>query len=233
MIESGESARCGRRAPEKKVVRRRRADAVRNRRKLVEAAESVLAERGLDMTLDEVAAAAGVGVGTVYRHFANKQELIDDLLTRTLEELAAAAEVATREVDAWSGLARWLEYACGRVAGNRGLSAALSELLDRATASARYEETIEPALIQLLERAKADGAVRPDVEVADVCAAVTMVHGIAILTEPVLPENWRRYLALLLAGMRASTVPQSPLPSTPLTPDQMRRARAAAADRRK
>ena len=88
-----------------------RRDAERNRQRILQAASEVFTERGLDVSLDEVARYAGVGVGTVYRRFRTKEDLVEALFVDRIEEVAALAEEAARAADPWSGLACFMEEA--------------------------------------------------------------------------------------------------------------------------
>src|SRR3954470_3515659 len=98
-------------APTVFLVATLRRDAERNRRRILEAARRGFAERGLGITLDEIARLAGVGVGTVYRRFPNKELLIDALFEERIGEVVALARAAAGDEDAWRGLSRFLEGA--------------------------------------------------------------------------------------------------------------------------
>ncbi len=104
-------------------VRPLRRDAERNRQRMLQAASEVFTERGLDVSLDEVARHAGVGVGTVYRRFRTKEDLVEALFVDRIEEVAALAEDAAEAPDPWTGLAS-LHGAGGRDAGRRQRPAA-------------------------------------------------------------------------------------------------------------
>src|SRR5690349_10755797 len=97
-----------------------RADAERNRQRIIEAARRVFAERGLSATLDDVAAAAGVGVGTVYRRFPNKDELVEALFVDRIDQMVALAERASEIEDPWEAFETFLTQAAELNAGDRG-----------------------------------------------------------------------------------------------------------------
>lgn len=99
----------------------RRKDAERNRRRLLAAAREVFRDRGVAATLNDVAHHAGLGVGTVYRHFANKEELIDALFEDMVETVDRYVHEAADEPDAWLGLTRALRQVCEVQAFDRGL----------------------------------------------------------------------------------------------------------------
>src|SRR3954451_22140120 len=98
-----------------------RADAERNRARLLEAARELFAERGIDVTMDDIAHHAVVGVGTAYRRFGSRDELIGALFEARMEEYVALAEDALREPDAWAALAGFLERSTAMQAADRGL----------------------------------------------------------------------------------------------------------------
>ena len=97
-------------APERPL----RADAARNKRLIMDAARELYAEEGIDVTLDDVARRAGVGVGTVYRRFANKEQLIDGVFEQNFADIAAATEASLANPDPWNGLVSFAEFACSR-----------------------------------------------------------------------------------------------------------------------
>ena len=116
------SAYCygARMPPEDTTERPLRKDAERNRERLLAAASEVFAQRGLDVTMHDIAAHAGVGVGTAYRRFANKQEVIEALFEQRLDKVAALAEEALEDRDAWHGLCTYLERVLRRFQEGRG-----------------------------------------------------------------------------------------------------------------
>src|SRR3954467_3931487 len=99
-----------------------RKDAALNRERLLAAARELFAERGLDVTLNEIAHHAGVGVGTAYRRFANKEEVIDALFEERLQDVASVAKEALSATDAWAGLVSFLERSLHMQFGDRGLT---------------------------------------------------------------------------------------------------------------
>src|ERR1700751_1488137 len=98
-----------------------RRDADRNRQRILAAAAGVFTERGLDATLDEVARAAGVGIGTVYRRFPDKETLVAELFRDRIDALVTAAENACTDPDPWRALVTYLEFAAASLAGDLGL----------------------------------------------------------------------------------------------------------------
>lgn len=195
-----------------------RKDAVRNRQALVDAARTVFAHRGLDATLDDVAREAGVGVGTAYRHFANKRELAAAIMEESIDEVVAAAERALRADDPWKGLVDVLESALVLQTGDRGLREVLMSAKDAELAERLQARVTEP-FARVLERAKAAGAVRSDVMPADFGLVISMLCAVAEFGGDTAPMLWRRYLALVLPGFRPDA---PPLPGEALSEAEFR-----------
>ncbi|MFJ9246830.1 TetR/AcrR family transcriptional regulator [Streptomyces sp. NPDC101776] len=181
-----------------------RRDAELNRRRLMVAAREVFRDRGLAATLDDVARHAGLGVGTAYRHFANKEELVDAVFEDMIDQVEASAREAAADPDPWHGLASSLEKVCELQAHDRGLREVMLGTGKAAQRHALVDRRIRPLVDPLIARAKEQGALRADVEPLDLPMIQLMVAAIADRTG--VPDLWRRYLRLLLDGMR--TQPQ-------------------------
>jgi AcrR family transcriptional regulator len=198
-----------------------RRDAERNRQRILVAASQVFTERGLDATLDEVARAAGVGVGTVYRRFPDKEALVAELFRDRIDALVTVAEEACRALDPWHGLVCYLEYAAGALAGDLGLR----QLMMYATYNGeqvRYAcERMRPVITRLVEQAQAAGDVRADFRASDVKMIAYMLGSIAEYAALVTPEVWRRYLTLLVDGLRPARDGVTPLPVPAPTVDDL------------
>lgn len=174
-----------------------RRDAVRNYHRIVAAAREVLGESGADASMEEIAARAGVGVGTVYRRFASKDALIDELLRLAADEVLGAAERALARTDG-RGLEELLR-AIGQSFADHARYASLLLGRRRDTAAGRR---IRAAIDELTRRAAAAGTVRPDVTGNDVMALIWAMRGL-IQTTGETAEAWPRFLAIHLAGLRA------------------------------
>jgi AcrR family transcriptional regulator len=188
-----------------------RLDAARNQERIVAAAAAAFAELGGDVTLDEVARRAGVGVATVYRRFRNRDQLVRAVVAHVLAaEIEPVAAVETD--DPWRDLAATLEASVAAVAAHRDVVALAHaaggidvDVVDR------YLHRLD----RLLSRARAAGLVRPELEPRDVAVAVVMVlatirrdvGGDGAVKTDAASGDWRRYLALLLDGMRPAPVP--------------------------
>ena len=198
-----------------------RRDAERNRQRILTAANALVAEVGLGITHNDIARAAEVGVGTVYRRFPDRQELIDELFDERVDRIIALVDAALTIEDPWQGL-------CAFVAGNLELQASdrgLQEIMhgdNRATELAqRAGRRVGPAVRQLVERAHASGQLRPDVGVEDFPLIQEMVGAVIDHSRRIDPNLWRRALALVLDGYRADTQQREPLPGTTPTPEQI------------
>ncbi len=181
---------------------RLRADAQRNRDRLVATATALFVEGGVDVALEEVARRAGVGIGTLYRHFPTREALIEAVYREENEAMAEAAESFARELPPDEALARWLQRSLDYMATKRGLGEHLRLLLrDKPELLVtRQGGGFVQALRGLVDAAVAAGAIRADVEVEDIMQAMAGIY-----SAPAAPD-WRarsgRVLDLLMDGLR-------------------------------
>ena len=208
-----------------------RRDAERNRQRILAAAAEVLSERGLDATLDEVARAAGVGVGTVYRRFPDKESLIEELFRDRIDAMVIAAEQAFTEPDPWQALVSYLEFAISLMAGNAGLRQILMFSTYGKQRVAYARGRMQPVVTKLVERAQASGDLRPDFAGTDVKMIVFMMSSLAEYTSPSRPDLWRRYLTLLIDGLRPGRDTVTALPAAGPTPEDIEAAMCSHAQR--
>lgn len=185
-----------------------RADAVRNRELILQTAAVVFAEQGLDAGYDEIARRAGIGVGTVYRRFPERAELVQALFVSRIEEMVAIAEEAAQRRDAWEGLTWFLEKAVERQVADRGLKEVLVSTIPDDTHMTIGRERLGPLIESMVDRAQADGTLRPDVESTDLGIQLMLMSS---MSTPAQPDLWRRYLVLMIDGLRAHPG-QAPLP---------------------
>lgn len=203
-----------------------RSDAERNRKRILAAAAELFAAQGLDASLEGIAARAGVGIGTVYRRFGDREGLIDALFEERIDAVAALAERALETEDPWEGLEIFLRESSALHVADRGLrDAVLSPERGRERA-ARARERVAPLAARLLERAREDGRLRADLDAFDVPMLQLMLGAVADFTRDVAPGLWQRFLGILLDGMRATRDAPTPLPSEPLDADRYARAMA-------
>ena len=196
-----------------------RKDAEANRRRLLIAARELFAERGLDVTLHDIAARAGVGVGTAYRRFANKGEIMDALFGLQVEEISRLADQALADPDPWRALVTYLEQVMTLQAKDRGLAQILSGRRIRPEQHDWSRSVIAPKVNAITARAKEAGALRDDVEGTDLVFIQVGLNAIAERSREVSPELYRRYLHLMLDSIRAHP-DQLDLPVSALTVEQ-------------
>ena len=185
-----------------------RRDAARNRELILEAAAEVFAELGIEAGYDEIARRACVGVGTVYRRFPERGELVRALFASRIEEIVAIAEEAAHRPDSFDALAWFLERALERQVADRGLKEVMVGSVAKDESRALGRELLGPVMERLVARAQADGGLRADIDVADLGLQLMVMSSMSTAAQP---DLWRRYLALLLDGLR-SHPDQRPLP---------------------
>ncbi len=178
-----------------------RADARRNRDKLIAAAKDLYAETGADVSLDAVARRAGVGAGTLYRHFPTREALVEAAYRSEVAELSAAADdlLATRPPDV--ALAEWMDRFVAYAAAKRGMRAALQSVVASGSdifADARRQNLATVAT--LLAAGAEAGTIRPDVEAEDVLRATSVVWQFD--DQPGWDEQARGVLRLIMDGLR-------------------------------
>ncbi len=191
-----------------------RADAERNRRRILAAAAAVIARDGVDAAVDAIAREAGVGMGTLYRRFACKDDLVRAILDEraeiTLGEMGAAAAGG----DPWEALAGTLTALAGGFAGDQGLFDAVAEAGGRPQLlelRSRFLDAMAPPLAA----ARKAGMVRDDVTVTDLVTLASIVARVPPSAREVDPRIWERFLGVVLDGLRpgsAHDLPRAPLP---------------------
>lgn len=191
-----------------------RADAERNRRRVLDAAARVFAERGAAATLNDVARVAGVGVGTVYRKFPDKEAMLDALFDNKIDALVRLADEAASVENAGTALRGFLLGLMEMRATDRGLDAILMAPGRSARFSQALSRHFAPTVDRLVARAISAGELRPDFIGQEVCLLGFMVGKVADITRSTDPDAWRRYAQLLVDGTRpsAGTQPLSPAP---------------------
>ena len=204
-----------------------RADAARNRTRLLEAARVVFAERGLDATMDEIARRAGVGVGTAYRRFRNRDDVINALLEERLDDFMGIVDDALAEPDPWRALTGFLERSMEMQAEDRGFKELQLQSADGRERLRAFRARLRPLVAELMRRARDAGELRDDVVEDDVILVSLMTGAVADFATGVEPQLWRRALAIQLDGLRARRADPTPLPVGPLAPAQADRAMAA------
>jgi len=154
-------------------VRRPRADAVRNRERVLEAAKAVFSAGGPDASLEAVARRAGVGIGTLYRHFPTREALFEAVYRREVEQLGELAEQLKNEAAPVDALRSWLRSNVEFVATKKGMSAALALAVQSSSELHAYSfDRLTKAIGALLDRAVAAGEIRSDISPEDILRAL-------------------------------------------------------------
>ncbi|MEU6329924.1 helix-turn-helix domain-containing protein [Streptomyces sp. NPDC047049] len=182
--------------------RRLRRDAEANRQRTLRAAREVFAERGLAVNLDDIARHAGVGVATSYRLFGNKQALINELFEERVDALVAFAEQALAHDDPWEGFVSLLTMALDEMAADRGLREVVFSEVGGRPLVARARRKFVPASDAVMRRAQDAGLLRPDLATTDLPLIFYMVSCAIQHTQPASTAVWRRYLTIVLDGLR-------------------------------
>ena len=201
-----------------------RRDAEQNRQRITAAAREVFAQRGFGATLDEIAEHAGLGVGTVYRRFPNKNALIDALFEETAERLVDLARIAAQAQNAWEGLVGFLTDVAKLQVVDRGMRDLILSGRVSPERSAIMRDTIKPLIDPLVQRAQDQGELRRDFDGSDIAVLQLMISAAFEFTRPCAPDGWRRYLTLLFDGIRERRDAPTPLPEPPLDEDSLERA---------
>src|SRR5437899_512093 len=193
--------------PPAPVVRVLRADARRNRKRVLEAARRCMARKGTDAQIDEIARLAGVGVGTVYRHFPTKDDLIEALAMARFERLAELAREALEGEDAWLAFETFMRASARIQSEDRALSEVLTS---RPETMARAAESVDilGLVAEMMGRGQAAGVIRADADPRDVPMLMCALAG----TYRNPHTNPERYIGIVLDGLRAPGAGHAELP---------------------
>jgi AcrR family transcriptional regulator len=200
---------------------RRRKDAERNRRRILAGAREVFRDRGVAATLNDVAHHTGVGVGTVYRHFSDKEALIDALFDDMVETVDGYLREALDDPDAWHGLTRALDKVCEVQAFDRGLREIMLGTGRGPKRQQQMRERVAPTVDVIVARAQEQGMLRRDITPPDFPILQLMLGAVSDHTGQ--PELWRRYFPLLLDGLRARPE-NTPMPELRVSDDSLQEA---------
>jgi AcrR family transcriptional regulator len=162
-----------------------------------------MAEHGVGVSLEEVAVAADVGVGTVYRRFPDREALVRTLFSDHVDAVVALATRARESSDPWQGIQDFMEAVLAMQAADRGLSQILRGGALGATLAHEARIRITPVVDELITRARDTGQLRADIGPGDLVLAELMVGAVAERAGPDDDAPWRRALAIVLAGLRA------------------------------
>jgi AcrR family transcriptional regulator len=197
-----------------------RRDARENRNRILAAARAAFAAEGVDVPVEAIADRAGVGMGTLYRRFPTKHDLVQAVIEESLDAFVVAAEEGLAEDDPWTGFTGFVERVLELHVENRALREVLAGT-EHGHARDAVRRRVRPLVRRLIERAHADGSLRPDFAPEDMPLVFMTAGRVLEAGRGVAPDLWRRYLGLLLDGLRAGGA--TPLPRGPLTQAQMNR----------
>jgi AcrR family transcriptional regulator len=196
-----------------------RRDAERNRQRILQAARTLIAEQGLGVSHDQVAEAADVAVGTVYRRFPDKESLFEALFAEQVDGIVESARSALGIEDPWQALVAFMTDALEICAGNRGLKDIAMGGMPNLALACRAQEQISPIVDALVSRAHAANMLRPGIGAEDFALVPIMVSAVIDSAWGIQPELWRRTLTIVLDGFRCEH--REPLPDATPTADQL------------
>lgn len=213
--------------PVEKPLRR---DAERNRQLILQAGRELFAERGLGVTLDDIAARAGVGVGTVYRRFPDRDALVDALFTERIADLVAGAQASLELEDPWEGLVQFMRNHMKAQQLDRAYASVVMTDAHGHDAVLRAKAQLQPIVEQIVQRAHDAKVIRQDLAVSDVPLLMLMLGTVLDATRDLQPDLWERFFTIALDGIRPGAT--SPLPCRPLSSDEIPEAMRCGLQRR-
>ncbi|NXY94155.1 TetR/AcrR family transcriptional regulator [Streptomyces sp. BR123] len=210
--------------------RRLRRDAEDNRQRIMAAARTVFAERGLSAPLEDVARKAEVNIATLYRRFPEREALIEAVLADRMTDLARLAEEAMHTPDPWEGFKGFVERICAMQAADRAVTEAFTACFPDSPAMEEPRSRAIEALDALIRRAQQQHRLRSEITSSDVILFLMANTGVLSSTRHAAPGAWQRLVSLLLDSCRPDG-PTSPLPPVP-GPEELHDAMLAARPRR-
>ena len=196
-----------------------RRDAQESRDKLIAAAQREFATHGVDASLEKIAREAGVSIGTLYRHFPARLDLLMAALRPRLHEFLGGANKALDIDDPWGAFVYYLENLLRVQAGDRGFSDFLSRRFTHSAETERIHDQMSQQIVDVLTRAQEAGQARPDIAQADIINLIWSIGRIIDATSATAPTAWRRNLYLMLDAYRAERA--HPIPEPPMTDEQL------------
>jgi len=196
-----------------------RADAEANRERVLDAAAEVFAEEGIDAPLNLIAERAGVGKGTLYRHFVDREAVIDGLAGRLQDRYADIAQAAESAPTGWEGLAIYIDSVMAMYFDLPWMVVVRARARRLASTNGKAEEDFR----RVLDRAWAEGSLRRDVELTDLAFVTSALGGLASLPEPVRSTVVGRLRDIMFDGLRTEGVPRTPLGGKPLDVERFRK----------
>jgi AcrR family transcriptional regulator len=201
-----------------------RRDARRNRDLFIQHAQAAFAELGVEASLEQIARDAGLAIGTLYRHFPTRVDLLVAAFEPKLHEFLDSAEGTLTMDDPWEGFCTFLEILCRTQAGDRGFNDFMSMRFPASERTEPLHNRLCKLAQDVLIRAQAAGVVRPDVTDADIVSLIWANSRINEATRHAAPQAWRRHLHLMIDGFQAANWHE--LPEPPFTEEQLYQAMA-------
>ncbi|PSL05443.1 TetR family transcriptional regulator [Haloactinopolyspora alba] len=199
-----------------------RADAARNRARIVDAAWQVFTAQGPDAPMEDVARVAGVGVATVYRRFGSRAELVACAFERTVAAYGELVDDALADPDPWSGFRHFIEQICATQADDRGFAHVLSMTFPRQGRIEAERARAYDGMVELITRAKSAGRLRDDFAPEDIGMLLMANAGVVAATRDAAPDTWRRFVAYMLQAFTAEGDAAPALPPPPTSREMYR-----------
>jgi AcrR family transcriptional regulator len=196
-----------------------RRDARESRDKLIAAARAEFAANGVDASLEKIARDAGVAIGTLYRHFPTRLDLLMAALRPRLQEFVEGADKAVEMDDPWDAFVAYLDNLLAVQAGDRGFNDFLSRRFPGNSETEHIHDVLCQQIDDVLVRAQKAGRARPDITRADIINLIWSNGRIIDATSVKAPTAWRRQLHLMLDAYRAERA--HPVPEPPMTDEQL------------
>ncbi|MDB5411592.1 MAG: TetR family transcriptional regulator, partial [Rhodospirillales bacterium] len=177
-----------------------------NHDRLIEAAAAAFAAKGVDASLEDIARRAGVGIGTLYRHFPTREHLVEIVYRREVAALCEAAKELAQRHPPDVALAEWMQRSVGYLAAKRGMASSLRILLDQdSTLFAETSDMVRAALQQLIDAAVAAGTIRGDIDISDIFQILSGIYAAPETAD--WQQRSHRLIALLMDGLRWGAKP--------------------------
>lgn len=203
-----------------------RVDARRNRARVIAVARDLFASKGVEVPVREIAARAGVGIGTLYRHFPTRHDLVDAVLEDAFDQYVAIAEEALDAADAWEGFTGFVEHVLSLHARNRGLKDVVETQAHGQERAAAMQRRMAPLVERIVARAQAEGTLRRDFTPQDIALMFWSTDRVIELAGDIAPDAWRRQLGFVFDGLHSTAATKIRQP--PLTAEQEQSIRARA-----
>ena len=208
-----------------------RADAERNRLHILEAAAAAFADGGLDVPVAEIARRAGVGPGTLFRRFPTKDDLVIAILEQRFQAFCEVLDAALAQPDPWRGFVECMETVVAMQVRDRGMLESVGERFFGDPRVRELKQQVDPKLEALLERVQSAGVVRDDIEHQDIPVLIQAAARAGCVMPSCDPELSRRYLAIMLDGLRPSAATPLPVSAPDIDELERRAHRRATAER--